>query len=141
MTSLERHNANTSILTQQNNNSVRGGDDWVDTMMSCAQAVNKMFVRNTCRVCQVYTDRQVEFEVSRENNPVERAFLKVAASMQPEVELYRQFMFDEESVVSGLRDEEEEDDCEEEEDEVQAAGRSAAALENEARSIQTQLTH
>ena len=136
MSTSERHKANTSLLTQ--NSAVRSGDDWVDTMMSCAQTVNKMFVRNTCRLCQVYTDRQVEFEVSRENNPVERAFLKAAASMQPEVELYRQFLFDEDSVVSGLRDD---DDNEEEDEVLLAAGRSAAALEDEARSMQTQRTH
>ena len=129
--SSARDKTNSSLVTQ---NSIRGGDDddrWVDSVVSCAQAVNKMFVRNTCRLCQVYTDRQVEFEVSRENNPVERAFLKAAATFQPEVELYRQFLFDEDSVVGGLRDYDDGDDDEE----------PSQSVEEEARSIQTQLTH
>jgi len=116
---------NTSLLVQN------GDEDWVDTMVSCAQAVNKMFVRNTCRLCQVYTDRQVEFEVQQQQNPVERAFLK-AALAQPEVEIYRQFLFDEESVVGGLPGYDDEDDEEEQPQEQH---------QDDSRTVGTQRTH
>lgn len=128
MSPSELDKENTSLTAQNDSDN---DDRWVDTMVSCAQAVNKMFVRNTCRLCHVYTDRQVEFEVSRENNPVERAFLKAAATMQPEVELYRRFLFDEESVVGGLPD----DDEEVEEPKQPTAG------EEDTCTIQTQRTH
>jgi hypothetical protein len=87
----------------------RSNDDWVDTLVSCAQVVNKLFVRNTCRICQVYSDKQVEFEerLQENSNPVDRAMLRAAMPLHPEVELYRQFLFDEDSVVEsvGLREE------------------------------------
>ena len=95
-------------------------DDWVDTMVSCAQAMNKLFVHNTCRLCQVYSDKQVEFERQLQeennssscNNPVDRAFLRTGGIPQmllPEVELYRQFLFDEDSVVDSVGQREETD--------------------------------
>jgi hypothetical protein len=82
--------------------------DWVDTMVSCAQTVNKLFVRNTCRICQIYSDKQVEFEKLHNDDcdnhatasPVDRANWKVP--YLPEVEFYRQFLFDEESVMEGV---------------------------------------
>jgi hypothetical protein len=98
---------------------------WIDTVVSCAQTVNKLFTRNTCRLCHVYSDRQVEYENSiiaalenttttssvstsssaLPNSPVERACLKAAhctSLVGPEVELYRQFLFDEESVEEAV---------------------------------------
>jgi hypothetical protein len=80
--------------------------DWVDTVVSCAQMVNKMFTRNTCRLCHVYSDKQVEFEnsmrsVDESSSPVDRAFLK-AVFPAAEVEMYRQFLFDEDSVVDSV---------------------------------------
>jgi hypothetical protein len=111
---------------------------WIDTVVSCAQTINKLFTRHTCRLCHVYSDRQVEYEnslslaaaaapttvdyagsgmypqlVEQEQHqlavisPVERAYLKTtrtanAALLQPEVEFYRQFLFDEESVVDAV---------------------------------------
>jgi hypothetical protein len=81
--------------------------DWVDTMVSCAQTVNKAFVRHTCRICQIYSDKQVEFERIHNDDsdhgaasPVDRANWKVPHL--PEVEFYRQFLFDEESVMEGV---------------------------------------
>jgi hypothetical protein len=82
-------------------------EDWVDRTVRLAQSCNKLFTRNTCRVCQVYVDKQVEFEKRQEDtsSPISRVWLKTAA-MEPtlEVELYRQFLFDEESVVETVCD-------------------------------------
>jgi hypothetical protein len=108
---------------------------WIDTVVSCAQTINKLFTSHTCRLCHVYSDRQVEYENSLSLaaaaaapttvdyagsgmypqlqhqaaviSPVERAYLKTtrsanAALLQPEVEFYRQFLFDEESVVDAV---------------------------------------
>lgn len=111
---------------------------WIDTVVSCAQTINKLFTSHTCRLCHVYSDRQVEYENSlslaaaaapmtvdyaggmhpqleqQEQHqaavisPVERAYLKTtraaanAALLQPEVEFYRQFLFDEDSVVDAV---------------------------------------
>jgi hypothetical protein len=89
----------------------QNSDDWVDALVSCANVVNKLFVRNTCRLCQVYSDKQVEFEqrLQDNSNPVDRAVLRTVLPLHPEVELYRQFLFDEDSVVEsvGLREESE----------------------------------
>lgn len=70
--------------------------DWVDKTVNLARACNKLFTKNTCRLCQVYVDQQVEFENRQEDASVKNP----ARSM--EVELYRQFLFDEESVVDGV---------------------------------------
>lgn len=90
------------VAVTDNHNS----DDWVDTMVSCAQAVNKLFVHNTCRLCQVYSDKQVEFEQNLQEanstSPVDRAFLRTFLPLHPEVEIYRQFLFDEDSVADSL---------------------------------------
>lgn len=95
-----------SLLVRQDHS-----DDprWVDTVMSYAQTVNKVFSRNTCRLCHLYSDQQVEYEsrlVDKQISPVERAYLKAAATHQtvlrPEVEFYRQFLFDEASVVEAI---------------------------------------
>jgi hypothetical protein len=78
---------------------------WVDTIVQAAQTANKMFAQNTCRLCHVYTDKQVEFETRNEisSSPLESIFMRTAeASM--EVELYKQFLFDEESVNDNVTD-------------------------------------
>ena len=83
-------------------------DRWVDTIVNCANTVNKLFTQNTCRVCQVYSDKQLEYEVSLESNnsitsPVDRAALKTGyLHYYPHVEVYRQFLFDEDSVVESV---------------------------------------
>ena len=81
---------------------------WVDTMVSTARAVNKLFTRHTCRICHVYVDKQVAFEQATADSPVERAALKMMGQelLHPEVEVYRRFLFDEDSVIEtvGSRD-------------------------------------
>jgi hypothetical protein len=82
-------------------------EDWVDRTVRLANSCNKLFTRNTCRVCQVYADKQVEFEQRQEGSgdalasPISRVWQKTVmlAPSTLEVELYRQFLFDEESVV------------------------------------------
>lgn len=109
MTDISNKENSQVVETNYSNSSNRRSDeDWVDTMVSCAQAVNKLFVRNTCRLCQVYTDKQVEYEErlqedSDSYNPVDRAVLHtILPPLHPEVEFYRQFLFDEDSVVESV---------------------------------------
>lgn len=81
---------------------------WLDTVMSCALTVNKVFSRTTCRLCHLYSDQQLEFEsrmMDQQISPVERAYLKAATQttrLHPEVEFYRQFLFDEASVAEAI---------------------------------------
>jgi len=118
-------------------------DDWVlDSVVDAALQCKKLFTRHTCRLCQVYVDRQVEYEQSEEesqydNSNCSEEFPKdvpkrhhqhqhrpswltnsilqgsadqdggIASSL--EVELYRQFLFDEESVVEVIEEREKED--------------------------------
>lgn len=84
-------------------------EDWVDSVVEVAQTCKKLFTRHTCRVCQVYVDEQVEFEIQQQEN---RSWHDSALSMM-EVELYRQFLFDEDSVVEGVSERR----CEQEEQE------------------------
>ena len=42
--------------------------DWVDTVVNCATIMNKIFTRNTCRLCHIYSDKQVEFEERIQQN-------------------------------------------------------------------------
>lgn len=93
-------------------------EGWVDSMVQVAHTANKLFSKHTCRLCQVYTDKQVEYETRQENalryqqyfessgdsSPIDRVWdnLEAAASQQLNIELYRQFLFDEESVVSNV---------------------------------------
>jgi hypothetical protein len=119
LTTRENSHGNNAGYYEDDDNDAR----WIDTIVSCAQTVNKLFTSQTCRLCHVYSDRQVEYENSlslaasaaaataadRRNqpaiiSPVERAYLKTTSTtnatlLQPEVEFYRQFLFDEESVV------------------------------------------
>jgi hypothetical protein len=108
-----------SITTTTDNDP---SERWVvDSMVSAATTINKMFTLNTCRLCQVYTDKQVEYECKRqdlimpavydeeempEDNPVGRAIGQAAAAAAGasawEVEIYRQFLFDEASVVENV---------------------------------------
>ena len=132
--------------------------DWVDTVVNCANIMNKIFTRNTCRLCHIYSDKQVEFEErlqenatitataaewyniqqqqgamnsrGNETNDFDRDVMyhpqqeqqqqieapssntlivppnSVSSSMPPvdleAVELYRKYLFDEESVVDSI---------------------------------------
>lgn len=39
-----------------------GDDDWVGSVVQAANTCKKLFTANTCRLCQVYVDEQVEYE-------------------------------------------------------------------------------
>ena len=92
--------------------------NWVDNMVKVATAANKLVRKNCCNLCHVYVDKQVEFEekeLARENeqhqhqgmgtgnSPTERLWSKMNTE-NLEVEVYRQFLFDESSVGLGLLD-------------------------------------
>jgi sensor c-di-GMP phosphodiesterase-like protein len=99
--------------------------DWVESVVNCAQIVNKIFTRNTCRLCHIYSDKQVEFEqrlLQQETSDWTTQMIHHTAAaysgasrMQnsnnnsssnhcnPQmIELYRQFLFDEDSVVDSV---------------------------------------
>lgn len=106
----------------------------LDSIVSAANALNKVFQSSSCArvMCQVYTDKQIEYEITQDTlisldgpdqlplawtasddsavsdqsaSPVERAFMKYAPTATAfEVELYRKFLFDEESVVDAVMD-------------------------------------
>ena len=95
-------------------------DGWVDSMVEVARTCNKLFSKHSCNACNVYVKKQVEYETnqeqirgnSRPQSPMARVWQKTGIEQSKlEVELYRQFLFDEESVVDGvsLRGEEEEE--------------------------------
>lgn len=107
--------------------------NWVDSMVEVAKVCNNLFIKK-CNVCTVYTDKQVEYEwrqQEKDNNS------PVAVEQQQghvdngslDINMYRQFLFDEDSVIAGasLRDDtpteqdvddDDEDDEEEEDDET-----------------------
>ena len=74
--------------------------NWVDRTMQIAQTCNRLFTANAaCQICSVYADKQVEYEIRNDTN-----LWNTIANPQKnlEVELYRQFLFDEESVVDSV---------------------------------------
>jgi hypothetical protein len=75
--------------------------NWIDSVVEAATTANKIFTRNTCRMCHVYSDKQVEFETRNEgsSSPMERLMMRTTQQASLDVELYRQFLFDEDSVV------------------------------------------
>ena len=84
----------------------------VDKTVKLYQSCNQLFQRsNACHLCHVYVDKQVEFESHQQDfsSPLERVWMQTrTADPSPlEVELYRQFLFDEESVVETISDREE----------------------------------
>jgi hypothetical protein len=85
-------------------------EDWVESVWGVAKTAKKFLAGSACHVCQVYVDEQLEFErkqqqhdfnTNRGNSNVHRAWLK-AVDQPLEVELYRQFLFDEDSVVHSI---------------------------------------
>lgn len=104
----------------------------LDSFISAANIVNKLFQKSSCAVCQMYTDKQLEFEIrqdrllqsenstdpdrlqltssedsgccSQSTSPVDRAYMKCASGPSGafEIAMYRQFLFDEESVVDTI---------------------------------------
>jgi hypothetical protein len=62
-------NNDTFIAVPSNNNNNNNNQvDWVDTVVNCALIMNKIFTRNTCRLCHIYSDKQVEFEARLQEN-------------------------------------------------------------------------
>jgi hypothetical protein len=77
---------------------------WIDSVVQAATTANKLFTRNTCRMCHVYSDKQVEFETQHEgsSSPMASLMMRTTQEASLEVELYRQFLFDEDSVVDNI---------------------------------------
>lgn len=85
------------------NNMVGHGEDWIEKATSLSNAFNKMIAKSACKMCNMYVDQQVEFENRQEDytTSMARAYMR-AYKPSMEVELYRQMMFDEDSVVEGV---------------------------------------
>lgn len=88
-------------------------EDWVSKAGDISQAVSvgvsKLLSTSACKMCSVYAEEQVEFENRQEDYKTTMAKVWLR-TYQPsmEVELYRQFLFDEESVVDSVSDRDEE---------------------------------
>lgn len=93
-------------LVKEEKNSV-SSTAWVERTVELAATCNKLLtISNACRLCSVYADKQVEYESRQVENGI------WTAAGNPQVEVYRRFLFDEESVVGSFteREEEEEED-------------------------------
>jgi hypothetical protein len=92
-----------------NNENAPNGEDWIEKAGSITQAFSKLLSKSACKMCNVYVDEQVEFENRQEDytGTMAKVWLR-AYKPSLDVELYRQFLFDEESVVDNVceRDEE-----------------------------------
>ncbi len=131
-----------STLTRVQRHQEQKEDAWVDSMIEVAHTATKLFARHTCRMCHVYVDEQLEFErqqqqfdfykahqqsVSNKENSspgVSSPWANLVANAGPspfEVELYRQFLFDEESVVDTVENHlhRNYDECKDNEDQEQ----------------------
>lgn len=78
--------------------------DWTDRAVQLAQTCNQIFVKN-CAPCVYYAESQVEFESRQEYlgaGPVGRVFAKNVCQ-NFEVAMYKQFLFDEDSVLEGVQ--------------------------------------
>lgn len=99
---------------------------WVlDGMVQMAKSCNNLLSKNACHLCNVYVDKQLEFEQRQECigngaatqaiSPVERVWMRTVPpeGLQPpqqmEVDLYKQFLFDEDSVVDTVSSREDDD--------------------------------
>jgi hypothetical protein len=111
-------------LLKGGDGTVTGGnnEDWIEKASSLSQAFHKLIAKSACKMCDVYVDEQLEFENRQEDyyntttgttttTSMARAWVK-AYKPSMEVELYRQMLFDEESVVFSVS---ERDDNEDEE--------------------------
>lgn len=98
-----------STTSKKNRGLTTTDDGWIDSMVEVARACNKLFKKQTCGICHMYAEKQVEFETRQENkfktilpSPVQRAWIRAGlhhtTSNSLEVDMYRQFLFDEESV-------------------------------------------
>lgn len=91
-------------------NALNSADDWIEKAGTISQAFNKLLAKSACKLCNVYVDEQVEFESQQEDykTTMAKAWMRSYAKNSMEVELYRQMLFDEESVAESVagRDEE-----------------------------------
>lgn len=78
----------------------------VESVVKAAKACNKVFL-DKCNLCTVYCDKQVQFEYIQDQikmdvtSPITNLFSRIDNN-NLEVKLYRDFLFDEESVVEGV---------------------------------------
>lgn len=84
---------------------------WVDAVVQAATTANNLFMKNSCRLCHAYTDKQVEFETGNEPSyttsaAMESMLRRTTETAAMEVDLYRKFLFDEDSVVDNVSDRE-----------------------------------
>jgi hypothetical protein len=120
------HETPATTTTRRPNNK---DNDWIEKTATIQQALATLITKTSCRLCHVYADKQLEFENRQEDyNVAAQAvtaavgyggmdfyapFASSAASSAGgtlEVELYRQFLFDEESVVGRVEVDEEEEE-------------------------------
>ena len=117
MPASKRSDASTIVTSQ--------GSDWIHRP---GNKFTKLISNTTCvRMCSLYVDEQVEYEIRQEDCSttmnrmvsvvssvgaagVLAAPARAAAVAGLDVELYKQFLFDEESVLTSLTEREDEDD-------------------------------
>lgn len=69
----------------------------VETVVKVAVTCNNLMIEN-CNACTLYCDEQVQYEwVQEMESPLFNLFNKIDDNL--EVQMYRQFLFDEDSVV------------------------------------------
>jgi hypothetical protein len=98
MTHIDQESASSVMMNRHRSS------DWLESMVECAQMVNKIWARNTCRLCHIYSDKQVEFEQRLQETSEWYSQNNAAAFHQQAqmIELYRQYLFDEDSVVDSV---------------------------------------
>ena len=116
---VDKENVRNAPISTRSSLASPSHNKWVDRMVQMAHACNNIVVKN-CNLCHVYANKQVEFERSDDypgnslNTPATSVW---SSAMSPtekvwrdlqggcgnvqalEVNLYRQFLFDEESVI------------------------------------------
>jgi len=88
-------------------NAVNSSDDWIEKATSISNAFHQLLSKSACKLCSVYVDEQVEFENRQEDYKTTMAKAWMRAH-KPEVEIYRQLLFDEDSVVDSVAERDEE---------------------------------
>jgi hypothetical protein len=72
---------------------------WIDGVVALADTCHQLWKQQTkaCHVCSAYVEKQVEFERREES------YWPSTAAAHPQVQFYRSFLFDEESVMETVR--------------------------------------
>jgi hypothetical protein len=72
---------------------------WIDGVVALADTCHQLWKQQTkaCHVCSAYVEKQVEFERREES------YWPSSAVAHPQVQFYRSFLFDEESVMETVR--------------------------------------